>query len=118
MKISRFDAEVGTQVSAFGSQKLVISRIALFTRETVMHCMTLDADGQVGFHQAVQNQLFLIVAGAGWARGADEFEHAISAGEAVYWHAGEWHGIRTAQGLMAIVLEGPDVTVLEPRTMG
>ncbi len=113
MKISRFDSGVGRRVAEYGSQNLTISRIAHLTREAVVLCMVLEAEGQVGFHQAVQNQLFLVVNGAGWVRGAEEAEVAISAGEAAFWHAGEWHGARTEQGLTALVFEGPDVTALE-----
>lgn len=115
MKIGRFDASVGRRVSAYGSQNLTISRVAHVERETAIHCMFLEAGGKVGFHQTIQNQLFLVVAGAGWVRGETGAEIEISVGEAAFWHAGEWHGARTERGLTALVIEGPDVTALETR---
>lgn len=72
--------------------------------------MRLQAGGSVGYHQATTPQLFAVVDGAGWIRsGETEQREPITAGEAVIWESGEWHAVGTDHGLVAIVVEGPQV---------
>lgn len=103
-----FDAEAGRHVTAFGSD-FVMSPLV---RSSELHvgCMRLQAGGSVGYHQATTPQLFAVVDGAGWIR-SDETEQRepISAGRAVIWESGEWHEVGTDEGLVAIVVEGPQV---------
>ena len=54
---------------------------------------------------------------SGWVSGADGEPHAIGAGEAVFWEAGEEHEIWTDDGLTMIVMEAADeVQPFEPRS--
>jgi quercetin dioxygenase-like cupin family protein len=111
MKIFSFDASLATPITAFGSQNVVIKRILLATAETRIDCMVLTPNGTVGYHQAVGDQLFLVVQGQGYARSGEAGEAGesaaipITAGQAAFWKAGEWHETTSAAGLTAIVIE-------------
>lgn len=107
MRLYRFDAAVSRPIDAFGSQalsQLWLARVdpGPAIRVSVMH---LAAGGAVGYHQAGPPQLFAVVQGAGWARGAGPERLPLAAGQAAFWEASEWHAAGTESGLMAIVVE-------------
>lgn len=66
----------------------------------------LDAGGHLGNHQAVKNQLFIVVSGEGWVQTDPSSKVAVAAGQAAFWQAGEWHTSGTETGMTALVLEG------------
>ncbi|MFF2501416.1 hypothetical protein [Peribacillus sp. NPDC058075] len=72
--------------------------------------MHLDANGIVGFHQAVIPQLLIVVDGEGWVRSDDELKVNIKANDVVFWEKGEGHETTTATGLTAIVIESEELT--------
>jgi mannose-6-phosphate isomerase-like protein (cupin superfamily) len=106
MQLFRFDATVGQSIDQFGSVNLIIARIIRAAGEISVICMHIGADGVVGYQQAGENQLFVVVEGAGWVRGQSDEQLPIVAGEAAFWTAGEWHEAGSAQGMTAIVIEG------------
>jgi mannose-6-phosphate isomerase-like protein (cupin superfamily) len=63
----------------------------------------------LGKHPAVQNQLFVVIAGAGEVCGADGIFHPIEAGMVAFWEAGEEHETLTTNGLSAIAIEGENL---------
>jgi hypothetical protein len=72
MQLFRFDAAAGQAPAVFDSQALVSAWIGRVEGEVQIGCMHIGAGGIVGYHQATVRQLFLVVAGTGWVRGADE----------------------------------------------
>jgi quercetin dioxygenase-like cupin family protein len=106
MKIFRFDPEVGRSIEQYKSLNFMISKVAHLQGEAVVNCAYLRANGLIGYHQAVAPQLFLVVAGEGWVRGASPGKTAIKAGQAAYWQEGEWHAAGTETGMTAIIIEG------------
>lgn len=109
MKIYQFKKEVGKKITKFDSN-FVMSHIT--QTETAAHigCMHLDANGLVGYHQAVVPQLLLIVNGEGWVRGETDEYIKVHSGEAVFWEKDEWHETKTDTGLTAIVIESEELT--------
>ena len=105
MQLLRFDAAAGRALNVFDSQAVVLSRIGQMEGEVQIGCMHIGAGGIVGYHQATVRQLFLVVAGMGWVRGADETRQPIVAGQAAYWGPGEWHESGSQDGMTAIVIE-------------
>ena len=80
-------------------------------------CFRLEPGGRMGRHPATYPHLFALVEGTGWVSGTDGEAHAVGAGEAVFWDAGEEHEIWTDDGLMMIVIEGADeARPYEPRS--
>lgn len=65
----------------------------------------LAAGGHIGAHPATVPQLFVVLAGEGWASGADGQRVPLRAGQAAFWEAGETHATGTEHGLTALVLE-------------
>lgn len=105
MRIFRFDEEVAIPISEFGSR----FRLCPLTgddarvRVQVMH---LPPDGLIGRHVATVQQLFALVAGAGWVSGQDDERRGVKAGYAALWEAGEEHEAGSAGGLTAVCIEG------------
>ena len=80
-------------------------------------CFRLEPRGRMGRHPAMYPHVFAVVEGDGWISGLDGEPHAIGAGEAVFWDAGEEHEIWTDDGLTMIVMEAADEVVpYEPRS--
>ncbi|MCZ0874960.1 cupin [Peribacillus sp. AS_2] len=109
MEFYRFDKEVGKNISHFNSN-FIMSRIVKTEKPTQIGCMHLEANGIVGFHQAVIPQLLIVVDGEGWVRGDDELKVNIKANDVIFWEKGEGHETATATGLTAIVIESEELT--------
>jgi quercetin dioxygenase-like cupin family protein len=116
MKMFRFDAEVGKEIQAFGSNGFTMSRIVRTSGEVHVGAMHLLPGGVIGWHQATTEQLLLVVSGIGFVRSGDKESGkdgaewiAIHAGQAAFWSAGEWHETLTETGLTGIVVENPDM---------
>lgn len=107
MQLYRFDAAVGRPIEAFGSQALTQVWLARLEPGPAVHVSVLHlaAGGGVGYHEALLPQLYAVVAGSGWVRGAGAERAPLAAGQAAFWEAGEWHAAGTESGLMAIVIE-------------
>jgi hypothetical protein len=108
MKLYRFGKEEGTKIAHFNSS-FIMSRILKTEKPTQIGCMHLEAEGIVGFHQAVVPQLLLIVNGEGWVRGDNNLRVKITIGDAIYWEKGEGHETATDTGLTAIVIESEEL---------
>jgi quercetin dioxygenase-like cupin family protein len=105
MDIYRFDQEVGKPINAFGSH-FKMSRIGAYAGEFHIGCMHLEANGLVGRHDAVTDQLFLVIEGEGWVSGASGEKISIRSGEAAFWVKGESHEAGTTnQTMKAMVIE-------------
>jgi hypothetical protein len=52
-------------------------------------------------------QLFLVLAGEGWVRGAESDRIQIEPGQAAFWTTGEWHESGSETGMTAVVIESP-----------
>lgn len=95
-------------MTRFGSDFLMSPLVR--SPELHVGCMRLRPGGAVGYHQATTRQLFAVVEGTGWTRSGEAGRREpISAGGAVIWESGEWHEVGTDDGLVAIVVEGPQV---------
>ncbi|WP_347551852.1 cupin [Pseudalkalibacillus hwajinpoensis] len=105
MKIYNFNKESGKEITKFGS-RFVMSRISQTASSVHIGVMYLESDGIIGYHQAVTDQLLLIVTGEGWVRGEGEELFKVSTGDAVFWSKDEWHETTTEKGLTAIAIEG------------
>lgn len=110
MQIFRFDSAVGRPLTAFGSAAVTLNPIVRCPTATQVGCMRLAAGGVIGYHPAGVPQLFLVVEGAGWVRGAEPTRTPIATGQAAFWDAGEWHESGTEEGMVAVVIEAESLT--------
>ena len=98
MKIVRRDDLRGRPLTEFGS----VGDIR-FVSDGVVR-IELPPGGRIGMHPAVDEQLFILVAGEGDVRSGSDTVHVV-AGDAVRWSRGEEHETTTETGLVAIVIE-------------
>ena len=108
MEFYRFDKEIGSRISKFNSD-FVMSRILQTEKVTRIGCMHLEANGVIGYHQAVVPQILLIMVGEGNVRGEKDEYIKVQAGDAVFWKKDEWHETITNKGLTAIVIESEEL---------
>lgn len=108
MKIYQFNKEVGKKITKFNSD-FIMSRIMQTEKAAHIGCMHLDANGVIGYHQAVVPQLLLLVNGEGWVRGETNEYIKVQSGDAVFWDKDEWHETKTDTGLTAIVIESEEL---------
>jgi quercetin dioxygenase-like cupin family protein len=66
----------------------------------------VEPNGRIARHPASVPQILAVLEGSGFVSGEDGEPQPISAGEAVFWSAGEVHEATTAEGLTALILEG------------
>jgi quercetin dioxygenase-like cupin family protein len=69
------------------------------------------AGGRIARHRATTPQVLAVVEGEGLVSGADGAFEPISAGEAVFWAAGEEHETVSDYGLTALIVEGDGLTL-------
>ncbi|HEU4675410.1 MAG TPA: hypothetical protein VFS29_05450 [Motilibacteraceae bacterium] len=115
MRLIPFDAGRGADITRFGThgvRGVPLARATELARYSVL-VMHLDPGGAVGRHEAVVDQLFAVVAGSGWAEGADAARVEVAAGQAVLWEAGEEHAAGTDVGLTALVVEADELSPLD-----
>jgi quercetin dioxygenase-like cupin family protein len=104
-----FGPERARMIDAYGSERVTIAPLTepLARGAPVQAaCFRLEPGGRIGRHPASVPQLLAVVAGSGWASGADGVPQPLGSGDAVFWEAGEEHETGTDEGLTAIVLEG------------
>ena len=108
MKIHDFSSAVGRSLTAFGSHDVRFTPI-LGSASVRVVCLRVQPSGVIAAHAAAENQLFLVVEGAGWVRSGSSARVDIKAGQAALWERGEVHESGSEAGLVAIVLEGPGI---------
>ncbi|PAV29677.1 cupin [Virgibacillus profundi] len=108
MEIYHFKKEAGKKITQFNSN-FVMSKIINTDSAVHIGCMYLEANGIIGYHQAVVPQLLLILEGEGTVRGKNSKTEHVKKGDAVFWKKGEWHETVSEHGLTAIVIEGEEL---------
>jgi quercetin dioxygenase-like cupin family protein len=112
MRIVRFTRANAVPVTLFDSTGVFSVPLGDGRGEAHAYCIHIEAGGSIGEHPAGFGQLFLVVAGAGWASGADGVRVALQAGEGAYFERGERHAKGSDDGMTAIMLQ---VAELAPR---
>ena len=114
MRIFRYQ-ESGQPIDRFSSRGASLTKILQIQAEASVHWLFLKPGGLIGYHPAVENQLFLIVEGGGWVRAGQEPAQPVSTGQAVFWEAGEWHESGTESGMAVLALEGRGLQPFLPK---
>jgi GrpB-like predicted nucleotidyltransferase (UPF0157 family)/quercetin dioxygenase-like cupin family protein len=105
MLIVCFDPELSRPVPDFGSRFKAgsLTGPGSTVQVQVLH---LPAGGLVGRHEAPARQLFAVVAGQGWASGADGVRKRLRTGCGAVWDKGEEHEAGSDGGMTAVCIEG------------
>ncbi len=106
MQRFRADREAARAVEAYGSRGTVALAVQHSAARLVVTRLWIEPEGEIGSHEAPVDQLFLVIAGSGWALDSGGGRTPLTAGQAVFWRAGERHGVVAGEGLSAVVLEG------------
>lgn len=69
----------------------------------------IEPGGVVGKHPAATRQLYCVVEGQGWVRGAETHRTQIRAGQAAFWLRGEPHESGSESGMTVLVIEGDEL---------
>ena len=101
MEFYNFSKDSGKRISKFNSN-FIMSRVIQTDNAAHIGCMHLDANGIVGYHQAVVPQLLLVIHGEGYVRNDKEDNIKVQPGDAVFWEKDEWHE-KKAEGLMEVI---------------
>lgn len=114
MQILDVSSQAGFSEERFASRRFTVTPLLRHAASVAL--LYLEAGGCIGRHQAVGNQVLVVVEGWGTVSGPDGVVQTIHAGQAAVWERGESHETRTLDGLTAVVSEGPDVFLLLPLT--
>ncbi len=68
-----------------------------------------EPGGRLRRHPATFPQILAVLEGSAEVSGADGADERIGPGEAVFWHSGEEHETRSADGLIALIIEGENL---------
>jgi quercetin dioxygenase-like cupin family protein len=107
-----FAFEPMREITRFDSHGATIGGVARAGGAVRVSLLQLAAGGLVGAHPAACPQLFLVVAGSGWARTGDEPRSSLAAGEAALWDADEMHESGSDHGLTAVIVEADAIEPL------
>lgn len=108
MEFYKFSKDNGKRISKFNSD-FIMSRVIQTDKTSHIGCMHLEANGIVGYHQAVVPQLLLVINGEGYVRNDEVQNIKVQPGDAVFWEKDEWHETKTDKGLTAIVIESSEL---------
>jgi hypothetical protein len=107
-----FAFEPTREITRFDSNGATIGGVARASGTVRVSLLQLAADGFVGAHPAACPQLFLVVAGSGWATSGDERRSTLAAGEAALWEVDEIHESGSERGLTAVIVEADAIEPL------
>jgi quercetin dioxygenase-like cupin family protein len=105
MQLFRFDTAVAWPVTDYGSHFHLSRLLWARSGEVRVDCLFLEPGDHVGAHPAGFPQLFCVVAGEGWVRGASGEHVVVTPGRAAFWTAGEEHAAGTDVSMTAIVIQ-------------
>jgi len=110
MQIIPFDRDLAQAIVTYDSQNVAFRRIAAQIPNCHIGIMYIAPGGLVGYHQAVGDQLFMVVQGSGWVTSTDRQRTNISVCQAAFWDDGEWHESGSDVGMTAVVIEAESLS--------
>ncbi len=105
MRMIEFAADVAVPIQTFKAVAAASVALGHGTGDVHVYCLHFAAGGQIGDHPAGFGQLFLVVAGQGWAAGADGVRVNLAAGQGVSFAPGEVHSKGSDAGMTAIMVQ-------------
>ena len=111
MQVIEFSRDRALPVALFESASAYSVSVGNGVGEAHVYCLHFEPGGKIGEHPAGFGQLFLVVAGEGWAAGEDGRRVRLTAGQGAYFRRGELHAKGSETGMTAIMVQ---VAELEP----
>ncbi len=110
MQLYSFRKSTAHPITQYNSVNAFVTPLINSHQHCTVVCIRIEAHGLLGNHRASQNQLLLVVEGKGQVCGDAGVFRDIHTDQAAFWQAGEYHTTRSETGLVAIVIEGEDVS--------
>ena len=111
MEILELGNDVGRMIDRFDSREARHVGVARLDGRGGVSMIRVGAEGVLGRHPAVADQLFLVIDGEGWVAGSDGARLPIRAGQAAHWRSGEDHESGSECGMTAFVVEAQQCTL-------
>lgn len=94
------------EIQAHGSQGFQLGPLGPQGVESGLAVATLAADGRIGRHPAIGQQVLIVLRGAVECTGGDGASLRIGHGSAVFFHAGEEHETVASLDSLLLIVEG------------
>jgi quercetin dioxygenase-like cupin family protein len=122
--VSRGEARPGVERFGFEPDKAISPSNELLERVTIAPLTAsmqsgskfqaavfrLGLNGGIRRHPASVPQIIAVLEGTGEISGSEGTFEKVAKGDAVFFSEGEEHETRTDEGMVALILEGPDLT--------
>lgn len=105
MRTFSFSREHAEPIELYNSVAASSVRLGDGAGEAHVYCVHFEAGGQIGAHHAGPGQLFLVVAGEGWAAGADGKRVPLQTGQGAFFAPGELHSKGSGSSMTAIMVQ-------------
>jgi quercetin dioxygenase-like cupin family protein len=109
MRLIEFSAAGAEPITLFESVAVSSRLLADGRGDAHVHCLHFEPGGKIGEHPTGFGQLFLVIAGSGWAAGADGRRVDVHTGQAVYFERGERHSKGSDRGMMVLIVQVSDL---------
>jgi len=113
MQIIEFSPDRATPIELFNSISASSVPLGDGAGEAHVYCLYFGPGSQIGPHHAGFDQLFLLVAGAGWTAGADGERKYMTIGQGAFFARGELHSKGSETGMTVIMVQ---VSELNPNS--
>ncbi len=118
MRIYRFDHTTAKNIKVDGCRKVALTRIVDEIPNAFIGVLYIEPDGILVYHQAVNDQLYLVVQGSGWVSGQERERKRIEAGQAAFWRDGEYHESGSEEGMTVVIVEAKTIDHVLMEKMG
>jgi quercetin dioxygenase-like cupin family protein len=115
VRVVDFSPSTAREIVEFGAVGASAVRCGEGEGEAHVYCVRMEPGGSIGPHPAGYDQLFLVVAGSGWAAGEDGSRVELREGYGAYFARGEIHSKGSERGMTVIMVQ---VTDLRPKQEG
>ena len=95
----------GRKITNFNSKDVLLYPLLIKNSPSHVVTMNIEPNGVIGLHQAMTNQLFIVLQGTGWVRGQSDELIPIKEKDWIFWSKDEWHETRSEFGMLALVIE-------------
>jgi quercetin dioxygenase-like cupin family protein len=101
-----FDRSTSQHIDQYNCINAFVTHLTRGEERFFVVVITVEANGLIGRHLTVDDQLFFVISGQGMVSGEDGIFFPIQAGQMAHWQSGESHETRSEYGLTAMVIEG------------
>lgn len=111
MKKITFGSDKADPIELFNSSSASSVEFGKGSGEIHAYCIHFKESGEIGFHRAGFDQLFLVTQGKGWVVGSDGEKIMLETGEGVFLEKGERHSKGINGNMTAIMIQADSINL-------